>query len=309
MSKAGSRRPPSTGATIPSRGRSSPSSPLPPVIPPPAIAQNVEEKSQSFSHTMPVNSESEAANNIKSKLAVLSDRFTGFEAELNLSKSKKKSEDDKRIIVLQTQLNNLQQSLALESKNRALSVKALQAWLTDRIAQWTEQIEAPMHAKIEALNGRVTELTSRLEDLERQHQEDRITFPKLVDARCEQLLVEIKELKNRFEANTLQREEKEKRILLKVQDQGNKLTAQLAAEKTITDDKIAQVRKDLEDEIAIRTKGHELLRLSLMEDVALLRADISKERAERIHADEDLVQAINHYAAALQDGIKIVSSQ
>lgn len=46
-----------------------------------------------------------------------------------------------------------------------------------------------------------------------------------------------------------------------------------------------------------------------MEDVALLRADISKERAERIHADEDLVQAINHYAAALQDGIKIVSSQ
>jgi hypothetical protein len=74
--------------------------------------------------------------------------------------------------------------------------------------------------RIEALNSRVSELTARLEDLERQHQEDRITFPKLVDARCEQLLQEIKELKIKFDANTVQREEKEKRILLKVQDQG-----------------------------------------------------------------------------------------
>ncbi len=63
------------------------------------------------------------------------------------------------------------------------------------------------------------------------------------------------------------------------------------------------------DNLSFVDSSHELLRLSLLEDVAVLRADISKERSERIHADEDLVQAINHYAAALQDGIKIVSSQ
>jgi hypothetical protein len=63
---------------------------------------------------------------IKNKLETLSTRFDGFEDELNLSRNKKKADEDKRILILQTQLNNLQSSLALESKNRAMSVKALQ---------------------------------------------------------------------------------------------------------------------------------------------------------------------------------------
>lgn len=63
---------------------------------------------------------------MKAKLETLATRFDGFEDELSLARNKKKSDDEKRILVLQTQLNNLQSSLALESKNRSMSVKALQ---------------------------------------------------------------------------------------------------------------------------------------------------------------------------------------
>lgn len=63
---------------------------------------------------------------MKAKLETLATRFDGFEDELSLARNKKKSDEEKRILILQTQLNNLQSSLALESKNRSMSVKALQ---------------------------------------------------------------------------------------------------------------------------------------------------------------------------------------
>lgn len=72
------------------------------------------------------NSESDASSKIRSRLEGLSTRFDGFEDELSLSRHRRKKEEDERLAALQLQLNNLQASLALESKNRAMSVKALQ---------------------------------------------------------------------------------------------------------------------------------------------------------------------------------------
>ena len=181
-------------------------------------------------------------------------------------------------------------------------------WLTDRIAQWTEQIEAPMNNRINSLADTVSFLSARIDALEARQNEDRATLPKLIDGRCEELLREIAGLKSRFEANLLAREEKEKKILLKLQNETNKIAVQFSQDKLIVDDKLSVVRNELSDEIAIRTKGVEMIKSTLLEEVAFIKGEIAKERKERELADEVLVGSINHYAAALQDGIKIVSS-
>jgi hypothetical protein len=95
--------------------------PLPPVHSPPTPPTAVVEVAEAKT-----NETLTSGVKIKNKLETLSTRFDGFEDELNLSRNKKKADEDKRILILQTQLNNLQSSLALESKNRAMSVKALQ---------------------------------------------------------------------------------------------------------------------------------------------------------------------------------------
>lgn len=246
---------------------------------------------------------------MQAKLETLANRFDGFEDELHLSRNKKKAEEDKRILVLQTQLTNLQSSLALESKNRAQSIKALQNWLTDRIAAWTEQIEAPMQARLASLAEQITFLVGRIDGLEAKQKADRETFPKLVDARCAELLNDISTLRSRFAENVAAREEKEKRILLKVQSESNKAAVQFAADKAISDDKIAQLRRSIDEEVAIRVRAHELVTKQLNEELAAVKSAIDTEKGEREAADEVLVQSINHYAAALQDGIRVVSAQ
>lgn len=182
-------------------------------------------------------------------------------------------------------------------------------WLTDRIAQWTEQIEAPMTARLAALSEQITYLVGRIDGLEAKAKEDRDIFPKLVDGRCAELLREIGDLKSRFSENVAAREEKEKRLLLKLQSESNKSAVQFAHDRQIADEKIKIVRAEIDAEVALRSKAHDSVKTVLRDEVALLHAEIKKEVAERTAADEDLVQAINHYAAALQDGIKIVSTQ
>lgn len=249
------------------------------------------------------------SQDVKKKLNTLSGRFTGFEDQLNLTRQKKKDDDEKKIIALQTQIDNLKASLATESKNRADSVKALQAWLADKITQFTDEVKIPLTEKIQKLHLRIDGVDERMTNLEDEHKQDRENFPKLIDARCDELLREIRDMKVAFENSEKAREEKEVRILTKLRNQGIKLNQQFVSEKELNDQKLAAIRQDIIDEVSQRAKGYEVIKKQIEDEVLALKESIHKEEQVRSQTDEDLVQAINHYAAALQDGIKIVSAQ
>jgi hypothetical protein len=51
--------------------------------------------------------------------------------------------------------------------------------------------------RLDALNSRIDTLNSKVDGLEKKQIEDRETFPKVIDARCTQLLSEIKDFKVR----------------------------------------------------------------------------------------------------------------
>lgn len=246
---------------------------------------------------------------IKAKFNPLSEKFDGFEDTLQLQKQKKKSEDEKRIVQLQTQLDNLQNTLQVESRNRTASMQALQNWLSDRFAQFRQDVEIPMLQKLDAMGQHVDSLTSRVEAVERAHAKDRETFPSLIDNRITELLREISDLKASLDVAQKQREEKDKRIMQRVQDLNAKTLNLMGADKTATEKKLQVLRQDLVDEANLRLKSMDTVRSSLQDDIDRLKEGLQKEQQERQKAEEDMVQAINHYAGALQDAIKIVSTQ
>lgn len=255
------------------------------------------------------NTAEKSTTQVKSQLTTLAGRFSGFESELHLTREKKKSDEDKRIILLQTQINDLQTSLELESKNRASAINALQAWLDDKMKKWQEEMQQPILQRLSSMNDRLDGLKAHLDDLDKQHQQDRITFPRLVDARMEELLNEIKDMKANFDHEVKKRDEKEKRLVNRMQEENSKLKAQHQQEKTIMEHKLMEVKRSLDEEVNLRMKGVDGLKQKLHDDMSMMRADLNKEKSDRESSDSELVQAINHYASALQDGIKIVSSQ
>jgi hypothetical protein len=205
-------------------------------------------------------------------------------------------------------LNNLQTSLTLESQNRTASIQALQTWLAEEVHKKIEERAIPIDNRLNETNERINALTARVTKLEEEHKDDREKFPAMIDQRCSELLQEIRQFRATFEQEQLAREEKDKRILVQIRDQGNRLRGQFKANKDMSEAKMSEIRQELQSEILTRAKGSELLQKTMSEEVARIELGLEQEMKEREEADNTLVQAVSHYTAALQDGLKIVSA-
>jgi len=240
------------------------------------------------------------------KTRVLAKRFDGFEDELVLARNKRKDDIEKKFRDLQSQITDTKTSLALEAKNRAISVNAVQQWLTDRIEQWTVEVQTPIFEQIQAVNDRLDVCMDRLSTLEAEHKADRENFPLMIEERCNELLVEIRDVRTILEQNIKQREEAEHRIRVKIQQNADLVEEQFQVEKRFTEDRRRQIKTDLESEVEVRIKGMDFIKRKYEEEIARIDARIGREEQERSKEHEECMQALNHYAAALQDGVKIV---
>lgn len=240
------------------------------------------------------------------KLNRLARRFEGFEDALVMTKQKRRDENEERFAEVHKLIVDLKTSLALEAKNRAISVTAVQSWLSDRIEQWTEEVQTPLLRKLAALDVRLDEVNVRLDKLEEEHALDRKTFPALIDARAQELLEQIKDMRAAHELNVKQREEREHRILVKVQQQSDRFAEQFAAEKLMKEEQIKQIRVEIERECDVRVKGIVAVREIITKEFIDVKASIDVERQERVQQHKEVLVNIEHYIAAVQDTVKIV---
>jgi len=240
------------------------------------------------------------------KLRKMANRFEGFEEELTLARQNRKDELEKRLVHLQKQIDDSKASIALEAKNRSMSMNAVQSWLSDRIDKWTLDVQVPILAKIKGVNERIDLLNQRMDTVEEQHAQDRIDFPRLIDERCNQLLVEIRDMRTVMEINIKQREEKEQKIMVKIQNSHDDQMTMFRAEKAVVDKKFMNVNKDITSEVHTRAKGYEVVKKTVFDNNEFIKAAVDKEVQERMRSNEEVLQALAHYTSALQDGVKIV---
>lgn len=250
------------------------------------------------------NFQGNTANN--AKLRKMANRFEGFEEELTLARQNRKDELEKKLVHLQKQIDDSKASIALEAKNRAMSMNAVQSWLSDRIEKWTCDVQVPMLAQIKAMNEELDRVNKRMDKLEAEHAQDRIDFPRLIDERCNQLLVEIRDMRTVMDMNIKQREEKEQKIMVKIQNSHDEQIAMFQAEKAVVDKKFMNVTKDINSEVHTRAKGYEVVKKQVFDNNEFIKAAVDKEIQERMRANEEVLQALAHYTSALQDGVKIV---
>jgi DNA-binding TFAR19-related protein (PDSD5 family) len=78
-------------------------------------------------------------------------------------------------------------------------------------------------------------------------------------------------------------------------------------ERGVREQRQAALSVELEREANLRAKGHALVRQQLADEVAPLRVRIEAEETGRKAVDAELLAAVQHYAAALQDCIRRVS--
>jgi hypothetical protein len=243
------------------------------------------------------------------RLNSLTTRFDGFHQELDLSRQERRGDDQRRLSAMQTQLTALRDGLELESKNRAASVQALQAWLDDRVCQWAREVEAPLIKRLTDVSSKLEAVTARVETLEQQQVANREMIPKLVDLKGAEILRQIAETKTAVAQEQALRDEREKQVYVKIQDLGRRLHEQIVAERALAERRATEVRRELTAEASARERSHARLQGHITAETAALRETSEREAAERSNADAELANALTVTSHALQRGIKIVALQ
>ena len=104
-----------------------------------------------------------------------------------------------------------------------------------------------------------------------------------------------------FEQEKVQRAERDAQMQKRLAEHEYRTENRFEQERNARDQKYQSLREELQDAKRLRAKGDEKFQTFILEEVASLKNGLVLESEAREQADDDIVQALNHYTKALQD--------
>ncbi len=154
------------------------------------------------------------------------------------------------------------------------------------------------------LDGALCAFSKRIDVLDVVVEQNKAVVPKLIEAAVGNIAQQLEEFKAKYKAGEKERDKKEEELQKATEEALHRLQVQFDAERKEREVKIALLRTEIDAERNTRVATADIIKQSIVENVAVLKASIVKESKSREMVQEELIQQINHYAAALQDAIK-----
>merc|ERR1719152_346619 len=110
-----------------------------------------------------------------------------------------------------------------------------------------------------------------------------------------------------FEVEKVTRLQREAQTLKRVGDEVFRLQQKVTAERTAREAAIVLMRDDFMTAHKAREKADEIFKSEMLRKIAVVEKDLEVETKNRETSEEQLVNALNDYTRALQDGLRIVN--
>ncbi|OEH77432.1 SF-assemblin [Cyclospora cayetanensis] len=248
------------------------------------------------------------SNTTKSKLAVLSERICGFERQMETEAKQRRESEEGRVIAIKEAISKLEKTLNAEIKRRVEANKALQAMFESQLLQVQDKLSQVFVDKFEQLQCGVDALNERISLVEREFAVERDKQAREAEEKNAAISNDISSLQHAFETDKSGRQERELQLAKRLGDLEYRTEGKFEAEKNAREQKIEQLREELEEAKRIRERGEEKFHTFILEEVAALKNGLILESQAREGADDDIVQAVNHYTTALQDALRLVTT-
>ncbi|PNW80868.1 hypothetical protein CHLRE_07g332950v5 [Chlamydomonas reinhardtii] len=255
-----------------------------------------------FSPTRP------GTNGPSAKLEHVTERFAGLWTDLEQEKQNKRIQESTRFSLLQESLQRIEKSVEAEVKRRAESDKQLQSHfegeiktLQERQLQQFTDLQLALKSAVESLNQRITDLHALVRDERESRRSDIEHLATSLVGKVNECVAAIDEERNgRVQEQTVSMKRVGEDLML--------LSQRLDTEKNTRDSEVSALRAEVHDAIGNRNLADDQFKGAVLDEVAGLKAALALEREERIAEDDEIVQAVNDYTKALQEGLKLVSA-
>eukprot|EP00919_Chromeraceae_sp_WS-2016_P028584 GHVR01067629.1.p1 GENE.GHVR01067629.1~~GHVR01067629.1.p1 ORF type:complete len:166 (+),score=38.62 GHVR01067629.1:341-838(+) len=162
--------------------------------------------------------------------------------------------------------------------------------------------------RLDSMGVSVESLLDRISIVERDFAMEKDKYMHDMEEKNSIVAKDLNNMQAVFENERIVRGEREGEFAKRLGDFEYRTDGKFEQERSQREQRYMHLREELEESKRVREKGDEKFQCFILEEIASLKNGLVMESQSREHADEDIVQALNHYTRALQDGLRIVNS-
>mmetsp|Transcript_31167 Transcript_31167/g.65336 ORF Transcript_31167/g.65336 Transcript_31167/m.65336 type:complete len:250 (+) Transcript_31167:125-874(+) len=241
----------------------------------------------------------------RQKLASISDRFSGFARQMDMETRTRKDEEDSQHSALRDNIARLEKTLNAEIRRRVEANKALQGMFEAQMATVQDKLEAGLLDRLDQLHTAVGSLNDRVDNVEQDFSQAREQYIRDIEDKSSMVAKDAASLQAAFQNERADRKEREMLIVAKLRDLDARTAERLNNEQRSTDAKYQELSEDLD--VAVKEDSDGRFQDYILEEMAALKNGLVVETQMREQADDDIVNALNHYTKAIQDALRVVN--
>jgi hypothetical protein len=239
------------------------------------------------------------------KLAALNERFHGFERQMEVTTKVRKDAEDTQIFSIRDNITRLEKTLNSEVKRRTEANKALQGMFEAQMATVQDKLESGLLERLDALHLAVDSLNERVDAVETDFSQARERYIRDIEDKSAMVSKDVATLQVAFQNERTDRKERETLIVAKLRDLEERTADRFTQDQQILEQQHNELREELE--VAVHEDGDKRFHDHILEEMAALKNGLVIESQTREHADDDIVNALNHYTQAIQEALRVVN--
>merc|ERR1719231_1449845 len=201
----------------------------------------------------------------------------------------------------------MERVLSTETKRRIEASKALQTMFEAKIDKLQKEFRTELREVFEPLQSQIDRLVGRVERLEKTMEEEKRDREIEIQKANKEILDKFSEHQKQFEVEKVTRLQREAQTLKRVGDEVFRIQQKVTAERSAREAAIILMKDDFVTAHKAREKADEIFKGEMLRKMAVVEMDLEVETKNREASEEQLVNALNDYTQALQDGLRIVN--
>ena len=169
------------------------------------------------------------------------------------------------------------------------------------------EFKAELRGAFEPLQSQIDALVARVEQLELTMENERRDREKEIQKANKEVLDKFAVHQKQFEVEKVTRLQREAQTLKRVGDEVFRIQQKITAERTAREAAIVLMKDDFMAAHKAREKADEVFKSEMLRKMAVVEKDLEVETKNSEASEEQLVNALNDYTRALQDGLRIVN--
>jgi len=243
----------------------------------------------------------------QAKIGALRDKFASFQSQWADETKHRIARDSTKLDDTKENMMKLESTLNSEIKRRVEANKSLQSLFEHQISTIQERLESVFIDRLELLQQSVDTLADRMGNVEKDFTLTRERYIQDIEDKNAVVAKDVNGMQSAFESEKIDRKERELAISKKLGEHETRTQAAFESQVVNREQKYSSLRAELDQIKRSREKGDDKFQTFILEEVAAVKNGLSMESQDREQADDDIVQALNHYTKCLQDALRIIN--